>query len=126
MNKFSSLLLHLYLHLLHFLIMNKSSYFKKKKNQFFLNLSKKKKKGNFQKGPGTRGIGLILLRPLSKINKKIHQSNFFQIPSKIQDFQIFQKKKNLKFSIPSKNSSFPNSKKKKKIFIKFFFRNRKL
>ena len=49
MNKSSSLLLHL--HLLHFLIMNKSSYFKKKKNQFFLNLSKKKKEGNFQKGP---------------------------------------------------------------------------
>ena len=46
MNKSSSLLLHLHLHLLHFLIMNKSSYFKKKekKNQFFLNHSKKKKK----------------------------------------------------------------------------------
>ena len=86
--------------------MNKSSYFQKKK---------KKKKEIFKKGLGTRGIGLVLLRPLSKKKKKkkkIQQSNFFQIPSKIQDFQIFQKKKNSKFSIPSKNSSFQNSKKK--------------
>ena len=66
MNKSSSLLLQLYLPLLHFLIMNKSSYFtkkkkkkekrkkekkkdkrlnfQKKKNQFFLNLSQKKQK----------------------------------------------------------------------------------
>ena len=52
--------------------------------------------------------------------KKIINQNF-QFHKKIQDFQIFQKKKKekkeknfSKFSIPSKNSSFPNSKKKKK------------
>ena len=70
---------------------------------------KKKKKEILKKGLGTRGIGLVLLRLLLKKN---HQS---------------------KFSIPSKNSGFPKFFKKtkkfkspKKIFIKFFFRNRKL
>ena len=48
MNKSSSLLLHLYLHLLHFLIMNKSSNLKKNKNKKtkkvkILNKKKKKK-----------------------------------------------------------------------------------
>ena len=55
MNKSSSLLLHLYLHLLHFLIMNKSSYFTKKKSpikifnslkKFKISKLKKKKKFN--------------------------------------------------------------------------------
>ena len=132
MNKSSSLLLYLYL--LHFLIMNKSSYFKKKKkkNQSFLNLSKKKKK-IFKKGLGTRGIGLVLLRLPSKKKKKNHQSKF-SIPWKNSRFPNFskrkkkrerkkkKKKKISKLSIPLKNSSFP----KKKIFIKFLFRNRKL
>ena len=85
MNKSSSLLLHL--HLLHFLKMNKSSYFKKKK-----------KKEIFKKGLGTRGIGLVLLRPLSKKKKFINQI----------------------FSNSFKNSRFPNfSKKKFKIFNSF-------
>ena len=83
MNKSSSLLLHLYLHLLHFLIMNKSSYFTKKKSPIKIFNSLKKFK-------------------ISKLKKK----------------------KNSKISIPSKNSIF--QKKKKKIFIKFFFRNKKL
>ena len=90
MNKSSSLFLHL--HLLHLLIMNKSSYFKKKKKEIF------------EKGLGTKGIGLVLLRLLSKKKKIISQN--FQFLEKIQDFQIFQKKK--------------------KNFIKFFFKNGKL
>ena len=85
MNKSSSLLLHLHLHLLHFLIMNKSSYLK---------IYIYKKKGEiFRKGLRTRGIGLVLLRLLSKKKKKNHQS---------------------KFSIPSKNSRFPKFFKKTK------------
>ena len=78
-----------------------------------IGFSKKKKMEIFKKGLETRGIGLIFLRPLSKKKKKNSSIKIFQIPSKIQDFQIFQKKKNSKFSIPSKNSSFTNSKKKK-------------
>ena len=100
---------------LQFLIMNKSSYFKKKKE---------KKKEIFKKDLETRGIGLIFLRPLSK--KKNHQSNYFKFLQKFKISKFFKKKKNSKFSIPSKNSSFPNSNNQKKIFIKFFFRNRKL
>ena len=53
-------------------------------------LKKKIKKEIFKKGLGTRGIGLVLLRLLPKKN---HQS---------------------KFSIPWKNSRFPNFSKKKK------------
>ena len=95
--------------------------------------SKKKKEKIFKKGLGTRGIRLVLLRFLSKniqnfqfleknsrfpnfSKKKIINQNF-QLHEKIQDFKIFQKKKEKKiskFSIPSKNSSSPNSKKKKK------------
>ena len=73
-NKSSSFLLYLHLHLLHFLKMNKSSYFQKEK--------KKKKKEIFKKGLGTRGIRLVLLRFLSK--KKKNQN--FQFLEKIQDF----------------------------------------
>ena len=110
MNKSSSLLLHLHLHLhlLHFLIMNKSSYLKKK---IIIILSKsfkkKKKKEIFKRALGLGALGSYFLGCFQKLKKKkkiIRQS---------------------KFSIPWKNSSFPNSK-KKKIFIKIFFRNRKL
>ena len=134
MNKSSSLLLHLHLHLLHFLIMNKSSYFKKKKkkNQFFVNLSKKKKKRRkFSKRAfGLGALDSYFLGCFQKKKKEKIINQNFQFHEKIQDFQIFQKKKKKrkkfsKFSIPSKNSTFPNSKKKKN-FIKFFFRNRKL
>ena len=56
-------------------------------------------------------------KPYSKrkiSNEQIFNKNF-QIPSKDQDFLIFQKKKNQsKFSIPWKNSRFPNFSKKKK------------
>ena len=85
MNKSSSLLLQLYL--LHFLIMNKSSYFTQKKKK---KKKKKNKKEIFKKGLGTRGIGLVLLRLLSK---KKNQN--FQFQEKIQDFQIFSKKKKI-------------------------------
>ena len=71
--------------------MNKSSYFKKiknnkegqkikfskKKKKFFLNLSKKKKKKKkkkeiFKKSLETKGIGLVLLGCLQKKNKNKH------------------------------------------------------
>ena len=80
MKKSSSLLLHLHLHLLHFLIMNKSSYLKKKKEIF-------------KKGLETRGIGLIFLRPLSKKKKKkFHQSNFLKFLQKLNISKFFKKK----------------------------------
>ena len=65
--------------------MNKSSYFKKKKKDKI-----------FKKGLATRGIGLVLLRLLSK-------------------------KKKSKFSIPRKNSRFPNFFKKTKKIINQIF-----
>ena len=122
MNKSSSLLLRLHLHLLHFLIMNKSSYFQKKKfkkkNQFSLNLLKqkqktkifKKKEGKiFKKGLGTRGIGLVLLRLFSKKKKKIINQNF-QFLQKIQVFQSKKKKKkNKKTQKKKKQKSSLNS-----------------
>ena len=112
MNKSSSLLLHLYLHLhlLHFLIMNKSSYLKKKK--------KNDKRKNFQKKKKnwTMGIGLVLLRPLSKKKKKNSSIKIFNSfkHSRFPNFST-KKKKKKKFKGP-----------KNKILIKFFFRNRKL
>ena len=83
MNKSSSPLLHLHLHLLHFF----------DNEQIFI-FKKKKKDKIFKKGLGTRGIRLVLLRFLSKKNPN------FQFLEKIQDFQIFQKKnqnKNFQF-----------------------------
>ena len=77
MNKSSSPLLHLHLHLLHFF----------DNEQIFIFQKKKKKDKIFKKGLGTRGIRLVLLRFLSKKNPN------FQFLEKIQDFQIFQKKK---------------------------------
>ena len=84
---------------------------------------KKKKKEIFKKRLGTRGIGLVILRPLSK-KKKIHQSNFFKF---LQNFKIskFFKKKIQNFQFLQKIQVF-KIQKKKKIFVKFFFRNRKL
>ena len=100
------------------------------KDRFF---QKKRERRIFSiKGLGTRGIGLVLLRLLKK---KKHQSKF-SIPWKNSRFPNFSKKKKSsiknfysfkKFRI-SKN--FQKNKKiqksKKKIFIKFFFENRKL
>ena len=75
--------------------------------------SKKKKEKIFKKGLGTRGIGLVLLRPLTKKKQKISSIKFFQIPSKIQDFQIFQKKKkNQNFQFLRKIQVFEIQKKK--------------
>ena len=103
-----------------FLIMNKSSYFKKKKRD---KISKK--------GLGTRGIGLVLLGLLSKkkislikifnsfkkfkiskfFKKKKSSINFFfQFLERIQDFQIFQKKKKKKFKIFNSLKKFKISK----------------
>ena len=82
------------------------------KDRFF---QKKRERRIFSiKGLGTRGIGLVLLRLLKK--KNINQN--FQFLEKIQDFQIFQKKKNhqSKISIPSKNLGFPKIFKKTKKF----------
>ena len=78
MNKCSSLLLHLYLHLLHFLIMNKSSNLKKNKN-------KKTKKVK------------ILNKKKEKRKKK----------KKIQIFQQ-KKKSSIKIFNSFKHSRFPN------------------
>ena len=79
MNKSSSLSLHLHLHLLHFLIMNKSSYFQKKRRKF--------SKRALRLG----ALGSYFLGHFQK-KKKNSSTKFFKIPSKIQDFQIFQKK----------------------------------
>ena len=117
MNKSSSLLLHLHLHLLHFLIMNKSSYFKKKKKSI-LSKSFQKRKRKFSKKAW--GLGALGSYFLGCFQKKKNQN--FQFQEKIQDFQIFskkQKKSSIKFSIPSKNS------KKKKFRISKFFKKKK-
>ena len=99
MNKSSSSLLHLYLHLLHFLKMNKSSYFKKKK-----------KKRQFSKkvlglgALGTYFLGFFQKKKIKIFNslKKFKISKFFkkkiinqkfQFHEKIQDFQNLKKKK---------------------------------
>ena len=95
MNKSSSLLLQLYLHLLHFLIMNKSLYFTKKKKK------RKKKEGNFQKGPWDyRALGSYFLGFFQKQKNKKNQSN--KIFNSLKKFKIstFFKKKKSKFSIP--------------------------
>ena len=112
MNKSSSPLLHLHLHLLHFF----------DNEQIFI-FKKKKKDKIFKKGLGTRGIRLVLLRFLSK-KKIINQK--FQFHERIQNSQIFPKKKNKNhqsnfFSIPWKNSRFLNFSKKKIINQKFQF-----
>ena len=81
---------------------------------------KKKVEGNFKKRPWDQGHWARTSQVALK-KKFINQnSQFLQKHSRFPNF--FQKKKNPKFSIPLKNSSFPNSKKKKKIFIKFFYR----
>ena len=124
MNKSSSLLLRLHLHLLHFLIMNKSSYFQKKKIQkkksilskSFKTKTKdqnfqKKRRKNFQKGPWDQRhwarTSQVALKKKKKSSIKIFNSF-----KKIQDFQIFQKK----------NQFFLNlsKKKKKKTLVKIF------
>ena len=77
-NKCSSLLLHLYLHLLHFLIMNKSSYFTKKKSPIKIFNSLKKFK-------------------ISKLKKK--KNSKISIPSKNSSFKKKKKKSSLKSSL---------------------------
>ena len=114
MNKSSSLLLQLYFHLLHFLIVNKSSYSKKEKRKKKKEKRKKKKKKEiFKKDLRTRGIGLILLRLLSKKKKKNHQSKF-SILWKNSRFPKFSKKKILNFQFLRKIQVFQIKKKKKK------------
>ena len=111
-NKSSSLLLHLHLHLLHLLIMNKSSNLLKKKKTINQNFQFLEKIQDFQIFQTKKKLSIKIFNSLKKckISKFEKRKNslikFFQIPSKIQDFQIFQKKK--------------------KFFIKFLFRNKKL
>ena len=100
MNKSSSLLLHL--HLLHFLIMNRSSYFKKEKrkkkkktkDKIFKKKKGKKEEGNSKKALGLGALGSYFLGCSKKKKKKIINQNF-QFLQKIQVFQIHLKKKNL-------------------------------
>ena len=122
-----------------------------KKLKIFKIFKKKKRRKFSKRALGLRALGSYLLGSFKKKKKK-SSIKFFQFLERIQDFQIFQKKKKIskralglralgsyflgcfkkkshqsKFSIPWKNSRFPNLKKKiKKIFIEFFFRNRKL
>ena len=75
-----------------------------------ISFSKKKKERKFsKKALGLGALGSYFLGCFQK--KKINQN--FQFHEKIQDFQIFQKKKSSKFSIPWKNSRFLNFSKKK-------------
>ena len=91
MNKFSSLLLHL--HLLHFLIMNKSSYFKKK--------GKKKKKRKFSKRAlGLGALGSYFLGWFKKKKKSI------KIFNSMKKFKISKlKKKKRKSSLNSSSGT---------------------
>ena len=130
MNKSSSLLLHLHLHLLHFLIMNKSSYFKKK-NQFFINLSKKKKekrkKRKFSKKALRQGaLGSYFLGCFQKKKSSIKIFNSLKKFKTSKFFKNKKKKKICKIFNSFEKFKFSKFKKKKKIFIKFFFMNRKL
>ena len=76
MNKSSSLLLHLHLHLLHFLIMNKSSYFKNKKKSILCKSFKKKKWKFSKKALGLGALGSYFFGCFKKKKKKNHQSKF--------------------------------------------------
>ena len=112
MNKSSSPLLHLHLHLhlLHFFY----------NEQIFIFQKKNKKKKISKQALGLGALDSYFLGFFQKIFKifnslkkfKILQKKKnpnFQFLEKIQDFQIFQKKKKKsKFSIPSKNLSFSN------------------
>ena len=113
MNKSSSPLLHLYLHLLHFLKMNKSSYFKKKKKK-----RNKKRRKLSKKALGLGALGSYFLGFFQKKKKK------FKIFNSLKKFEIskFFKKKNhqSKISILWKNSRFPKFSKKKKRTIRKF------
>ena len=80
MNKSSSPLFHLHLHLLHFF----------DNEQIFIFQKKKKKRDKiFKKGLGTRGIRLVFLRFLSK------KKNFkiFNSMKKFKIYKIFKKEK---------------------------------
>ena len=107
MNKSSSLLLHLHLHLLHLFIMNKSS-----------NLTKKKK---------AYGLGALCSYFLGHFQKKKKKfiNQIFSNSFKNSRFPNFSKKK-FKIFNSFEKFKFSKFKKKKKIFIKFFFRNRKI
>ena len=79
---------------------------------------KKKKEGNFQKRPWDQGHSACTSQVAFKKKKKIINQNFQFLQKKFRISKFFpKKKKNPKFSIPLKNSSFPNSKKKKKSLL---------
>ena len=92
MNKSSSPLLHLYLHLLHFLKMNKSSYFKKKKKK-----RNKKRRKLSKKALGLGALGSYFLGFFKKKKFKIFNS---LKKFKISKFFKKKKKNQSKFSIP--------------------------
>ena len=99
MNKSSSLLLHLHLYLLHFLKMNKSSYFKKRK---------KKRRRKFSKRVlGLGALGSYFLGFFQKKKKK------FKIFNSLKKFKISKFKKKKK-KIHQSKFSIPSEKKKKK------------
>ena len=97
MNKSSSPLLHLHLHLLHFF----------DNEQIFI-FRKKKKKETFKKGLGTRGIRLVFLRFLSKKKK-------FKIFNSLKKFKISKFKKKKKKKLINQNFQFLRKKKKKSL-----------
>ena len=102
MNKSSSPLLHLYLHLLRFLKMNKSSYFKKKKKR------NKKRRKLSKKALGLGALGSYFLGFFQKKFKIFNSLKKFKISN------FFKKNHQSKISIPWKNSRFPKFSKKKK------------
>ena len=63
---------------------------------------------------GLGALGSYFLGHFQKKKKKNSSIKFFQIPSKIQDFQIFQKKKIQNFQFLRKIQVFEIQKKKKK------------
>ena len=102
MNKSSSPLLQLYLHLLHFLIMNKSSYFKKRK---------KKRRRKFSKR--VLGLGALGSYFLGFFQKKKKNSKFSIPWKKFKTSTFFKKKKKIKIFNSFKIFKFFKFKKKK-------------
>ena len=94
MNKSSSLLLQLYLHLLHFLIMNKSSYFQKK--SILCKSFKKKKKRKFSKK--ALGLGALGSYFLGCFQKKKKSIKIFNSLKKFKISKFFKKKSSLNSS----------------------------
>ena len=135
MNKTSSLLLHLHLHLLYFLIMNKSSNLKKRKKKDFHIFLKNKKRERIFKKPWDQGYWARTSQVTIKKKKKIINKKFSNSFKNSRFLNFFKKNKEEEFSQTKKTKSLwingiglvlLRQLSKKKIIIKFFFRNRKL